>query len=125
MVRNLRYVAKGEKCYEKDFQPHVWIEPCPLFECRSFCSKQRQHALEAIGVGASNAFVSLNPNVPMPLASTFKIVLLAAYAREVSHGRLNPNELVAISDWERNYLPGTDGGYHPSALSGLGIVSRK
>jgi len=62
-----------------------------------------------------------NPDVPMPLASTIKVVVLAAYAREVVAGRLDPQERVPLADWERFYLPRTDGGAHPSALAALGI----
>jgi hypothetical protein len=62
-----------------------------------------------------------NADVPMPLASTIKVVVLAAYAREVVAGRLDPHEGVALADWERFYLPKTDGGAHPNALAALGI----
>lgn len=62
-----------------------------------------------------------NADEPMPLASTIKIVVLAAYAREVTAGRLDPDEKVALGDWERFYLPGTDGGAHPRALADLDI----
>ena len=63
----------------------------------------------------------VNPDQKMPLGSTFKIVVLAAYAREVAAGRLDPDQTVTIRDWERYYLPGTDGGAHPAALQDLGI----
>jgi len=62
-----------------------------------------------------------NADQPMPLASTMKIVVLAAYAREVAAGRLDPNQTVTLADWEDYYLPGTDGGAHPAALEALGI----
>lgn len=64
-----------------------------------------------------------NPDEPMALASTIKIVVLAAYAREVVASRLDPEEEITLADWERFYLPGTDGGVHPSALKDLGISS--
>lgn len=67
--------------------------------------------------------ILFNPDQKMPLASTFKIVVLAAYAREVTAGRLNPDQQVSVEDWERYYLPGTDGGAHPAALKSLGIPS--
>jgi D-alanyl-D-alanine carboxypeptidase len=71
----------------------------------------------------SDPAVFHNADQPMPLASTIKIVILAAYAREVAAGRLDPAQTVAISDWERYYLPLTDGGAHPAALEHLGILS--
>lgn len=67
------------------------------------------------------AEISHLPAEPSPLASTKKIVVLAAYAREVSEGRLDPGEKVAVSEWERYYIPDTDGGAHPAAMEDLGI----
>ena len=71
--------------------------------------------------GTPDPVILFNPDQKMPLASTFKIVVLAAYAREVTAGRLNPDQEVGVRDWERYYLPGTDGGAHPAALESLGI----
>lgn len=67
--------------------------------------------------------ILFNPDRKMPLGSTFKIVVLAAYAREVTAGRLDPEQEVGIPDWERYYLPGTDGGAHPAALASLDIAA--
>jgi len=58
---------------------------------------------------------------PKTLASTMKIVVLAAYAREVVAGRLDPDAPVSIREWERWYLHGTDGAAHPGAMKELGI----
>jgi beta-lactamase class A len=52
-----------------------------------------------------------------PVGSTFKLVALAAYAREVAADRLDPAERVAQRDVERWYLEGTDGGAHERALA--------
>ncbi|MGB6073168.1 MAG: serine hydrolase [Rhodococcus sp. (in: high G+C Gram-positive bacteria)] len=57
------------------------------------------------------------------LASAIKVVHLAAYAQSVASGTIDPNEQVALSDWERWYVPGTDAGAHPAALDRLGIAS--
>jgi hypothetical protein len=70
-------------------------------------------------VDQDDPVVMHNADVPMPLASTMKVVLLAAYAREVARGRLNRSEEITLRDWERNYLPGTDGGAHAGALAAL------
>jgi len=61
-----------------------------------------------------------NADEAYPLASTFKIILLAAYAQEVAAGRLDSGETVPFSDLETWYLPGTDGGAHPEFLKSLG-----
>ncbi|MEM8534740.1 MAG: serine hydrolase [Chloroflexota bacterium] len=65
--------------------------------------------------------VKHNANEPMPLASTIKTVVLAAYAQQVEQGILNPNEMIPVSEWEKYYLPSTDGFAHFSALDSLGI----
>lgn len=67
--------------------------------------------------------VFLNADLPMPLASVRKILVLAAYAREVSAGRLRPETTVTRAVWDRTYLEGTDGGAHPAALKRLGLDS--
>lgn len=65
--------------------------------------------------------LSWNAAQPMPLASTRKVVVLAAYARAVAAGRLDPQAPVRLSEWEAFYLPGTDGGAHAASLRALGI----
>jgi hypothetical protein len=68
-------------------------------------------------IDRSDTVVAHNADQPMPLASTIKIITLAAYAREVAAGRLDPSERVAVADWEQFYQPGFDGFAHPSALA--------
>lgn len=65
--------------------------------------------------------VEHRPDDRQPLASAVKVVHLAAYARAASSGRIDPNEQVPLLEWERWYVPGTDGGAHPAALTRLGI----
>jgi hypothetical protein len=60
---------------------------------------------------------------PQPLASAVKVLHLLAYARAVAAGRARPDEPVRVADWDRWYLPGTDGGAHPNALARLGVAS--
>ncbi len=67
--------------------------------------------------------LAYNEDTPMPLASTVKIVVLAAYAQAVAEGSLNPDEEVSVRDWEAYYLPFTDGNAHSLALESLGIAS--
>lgn len=59
-------------------------------------------------------------DVDRPLASAVKVVHLAAYARAVAAGDLDPEEQVPVYAWETWYLPGTDGGAHDAALARLG-----
>lgn len=67
--------------------------------------------------------VFLNADVPMPLASVRKILVLAAYAREAAAGRLRPETTVTRAVWDRFFLEGTDGGAHAAALKRLGLGS--
>lgn len=55
-----------------------------------------------------------------PVASATKVVALAAYARAVAAGDLDQDEVVPVAEWERWYLPGTDGGAHERARARLG-----
>src|SRR5690625_3211974 len=52
----------------------------------------------------------------MPLASTVKIVVAIEYAFQVEEGKLNPNELIDLSELEIYYVPNLDGGAHPAWL---------
>ncbi|MEM7336923.1 MAG: serine hydrolase, partial [Chloroflexota bacterium] len=62
-----------------------------------------------------------NADEQMPLASTKKILVLAAYAQAVAEGDLEPETAVSLADWQRFHLPGTNGGAHLAALEVLGI----
>ena len=79
-------------------------------------------AVVAYTVDDSGAFVEdgldlfRNADHPLVVASTEKIVVLAAYADAVSKGELNPGERISVADWERYYLPKTDGGAHVAGL---------
>jgi hypothetical protein len=65
--------------------------------------------------------VVLRPGQQQPLASAAKVVHLAAYGRAVAEGRVHADEQVQVGDWERWYLPGSDGGAHPKALDRAGV----
>ncbi len=60
-------------------------------------------------IAAKDPAVFYNPELRLPLASTKKVLLLAAYARAVSLGLLASDEAILIADWEAYYLPGEDG----------------
>lgn len=61
-------------------------------------------------------------DVPQPLASAVKALHLLAYAHAVAAGQLRAGDPLRVSDWDRWYLPGTDGGAHPKALTRLGLA---
>ena len=60
--------------------------------------------------------LSWNADVERPLASTFKTIVLAAYAREVVAGRIDPERVVPVAEVERWLVEGTDGGSHAAML---------
>ena len=63
--------------------------------------------------------ILLNPDVPRPLASTIKILVLAGYAEAVDEGRWSPHERVPLAAVEAFLLPRTDGGAHDHAVEGI------
>ncbi len=73
------------------------------------------------GSPVEESIVAHNADKPFVLASTIKILLLGAYAREVAAGQLDPGQPISLAEWERFYLPNTDGGAHPAALDDLQI----
>ncbi|MDN5203790.1 serine hydrolase [Fulvivirgaceae bacterium BMA10] len=62
---------------------------------------------------------SLNINQKMPLASTVKIIIAIEYAEQAAQKILDPNELIALNELEKYYVPNTDGGAHPSWKSNI------
>lgn len=65
--------------------------------------------------------VFINDGAPLVTGSVMKVVVLAAYEQAVEQGVLDPAEPVTLSDLERFYLPGADGGAHAAALAALGL----
>lgn len=59
---------------------------------------------------------SRNEDVPMPLASTVKIIVAVAYAKQAAKDTVNPQEAVGLDILARYYLPGLDGNAHADWL---------
>ena len=57
-----------------------------------------------------------NENKLMPLASTVKILVAVEFAKQAANNIINENSYVAVSELEKYYLPGTDGGAHAAWL---------
>ena len=74
------------------------------------------------GAAVSDGYdLALGAGQRLVLASTVKVAVLAAYADAVTSGHLAADEAVSVGEWERFYLPATDGGADRSALAELGI----
>ena len=65
-----------------------------------------------------------NERAMRPLASTIKILVLAEYARRVTEGELNPDELIHVDSLNSYYFEGTDGGAHEAAMDALEDAGR-
>jgi beta-lactamase class A len=78
-----------------------------------------QVSLLVAGGGDDAGGLSWQAEQSRPVGSTFKLLVLAAYAREVAAGRLDPAERIAQAELDRWYLEGTDGGAHERALAAM------
>jgi D-alanyl-D-alanine carboxypeptidase len=78
-----------------------------------------QVSLLASGGGDGARELAWQAERSRPVGSTFKLLVLAAYAREVAAGRLDPAERIARAELDRWYVEGTDGGAHERALAAM------
>jgi len=69
--------------------------------------------------GESNPAFALNAQEPFPLASTYKLVVLAEMARQIDAGMIDPDEEIPLEAVNAYWLPGTDGGAHQAWLDTL------
>lgn len=64
-------------------------------------------------------WVSINKDVPLPLASTVKIIVAIEYARQAAEGKIDPQQKVDLKILEKYYVPNTDGGAHEAWIKSL------
>lgn len=64
-------------------------------------------------------WVAVNEDLPLPLASTVKIIIAIEYAKQAAGGQINPEQLISIKDLAKFYIPKTDGGAHQAWLNQL------
>ena len=76
-------------------------------------------SLVVFDIGDETHGLYLNADQPRPLGSTVKLQLLAAYAARAERGELKPDESLPLAEWDRLYLPRTDGGAHEYSLRAL------
>lgn len=93
--------------------PQAWI---------GYVATHRGDVALAVDDGRGTRIVS-RPDEQQPLASAAKVVHLAAYGRAVAEGSVRADDQIRLGDWERWYLPGSDGGAHPKALDRLGVAN--
>ncbi len=59
----------------------------------------------------------LNEDKMMPLASTVKILIAIEFAKQVAKADIDENEMIALSDLDRYYIPDTDGHAHSNWIA--------
>lgn len=64
-------------------------------------------------------WVSINKDLPLPLASTVKIIIAIEYARQAAAGKIDPQQKVDLKTLEKYYVPKTDGGAHEAWVKSL------
>src|SRR5690606_16370822 len=69
--------------------------------------------------GESILAFAVNAQEPFPLASTYKLVVLAEMARQIDAGMIDPAEEIPLEAVNAYWLPGTDGGAHQAWLDPL------
>ncbi|MCM3700880.1 serine hydrolase [Paenibacillus macerans] len=63
--------------------------------------------------------IDFQSDVKRPLASVLKIAVAIELAEQAAEARIDVNEAVPLDSLRRFYIPGTDGGAHPSWLDAL------
>ncbi len=76
----------------------------------------------SIVVRGGGGDLAWNAGQERQLASTFKTIVLAAYARDVASGRLEPMERIPRAGVDIWLIAGTDGGAHDAAMTDLADV---
>ncbi|MET0384699.1 MAG: hypothetical protein ABW321_02010 [Polyangiales bacterium] len=76
-------------------------------------------SLVAYRVGDETNGIYVNADRPRTLAGLHSLLALCDYNAAIDTGAVQPNEAVAVADWERFLLPETDGGSHARTLAQL------
>lgn len=76
-------------------------------------------SLVAFEVGDEPNGIYLNADTLRPLASTVELQVLLGYGALVARGELQPDTTVSLPEWERYWLPRTDGGAHEYSVRAL------
>lgn len=76
-------------------------------------------SLVAFEVGNESNGIYLNPDTMRPLASTVELQVLLGYSSLLARGELTADAPVSLAEWERYWLPRTDGGAHEYSVRAL------
>ena len=73
-------------------------------------------ALHAIRMNETDTEISWRADEMQPVASVYKILILAEVARQIENDTLDPDQMVPVDDVRSFYLPRTDGEAHQTAF---------
>ena len=76
-------------------------------------------SLVAFELGNESNGIFLNADTVRPLASTVELQVLLGYGALVARGELSADAPVSLAEWERYWLPRTDGGSHEYSVRAL------
>lgn len=93
------------------------MNPCDLIE---FIKEKAENEKVSLSINYNNEkWVGVNETIPLPLASTVKIIVAIEYAQQAADGRIDPKKEVSFQELDVYYVPKTDGGAHEAWLSQL------
>jgi hypothetical protein len=70
-------------------------------------------------IDRTSPYVAESEDLRLPVGSSGRVLLLAAYADAVTSGELNGWDAVSADEWALWHLPGLDDGAHDAALEGV------
>ncbi len=74
-------------------------------------------AFYAIRLNDEDEVLQWRADQMQPVASVYKVIILAEVARLIEAGELDPDQMVPVEEVEAHYLPGTDGDAHQQAFA--------
>lgn len=92
-----------------------WLNSAsPAYVSKKLTNKNMQSSIVFIENGEKR--LAIDSEKLMPLASTVKIVVAIEYAFQIEEDKLDPDELIKLSELEVYYIPNLDGGAHEAWL---------
>ncbi|WP_313799220.1 serine hydrolase [Cytobacillus sp.] len=85
-----------------------------------FIKEKAKNENVALSINYNNEkWVGVNETIPLPLASTVKIIIAIEFAQQAADGRIDPKKEVSLQELDLFYVPKTDGGAHEAWLAQL------
>lgn len=107
-------IGIGFLMYQREIKK---MNPNDLIE---FIKEKAENENVSLSINYNNEkWVGVNETIPLPLASTVKIIVAIEYAQQAADGRIDPKKEVSLQELDVYYVPKTDGGAHEAWLSQL------